>query len=385
MSIHTFFPYSSLIKTGRISTPFGQIGYRSISNKETQEVRPLIVFFHQTPSTSVMFESLMLSLADLYDCLALDTPGFGASETHSLVFNQTDHIFNHKSKSKSLEEISQGLTWAVCWWIEEHIHSSSYSSTPFQTGDQTYTHSIHSVPPLILCGHHTGVCLASWLAHHLADPRSFPLELHSTFPSFFSSPIPSSPSLILIGPPSIPTEQRTPFLDLTLRLQEHVYLEEAVWGRYFAQDPALSFPPLSSNQIYHSSSFLSSALWIDPYIQNLVQALKVKDSNLCSTLAQREIYLRGRAGIAYPRMYQAVWDDSLLERLMQVQGRVFLLGGEKDLLNPYMSFALDSLIHAESVYIKQIKGAGGYLCETHTDQVSDLIQDFIKKKEVNLG
>lgn len=40
---------------------------------------PVIAFFHQTASSGVMFEKVMLRLADAYHCVALDSPGFGQS------------------------------------------------------------------------------------------------------------------------------------------------------------------------------------------------------------------------------------------------------------------------------------------------------------------
>jgi haloalkane dehalogenase len=40
---------------------------------------PVIGFFHQTASSGVMFEKVMLRLADRYRCLSFDSPGFGQS------------------------------------------------------------------------------------------------------------------------------------------------------------------------------------------------------------------------------------------------------------------------------------------------------------------
>jgi pimeloyl-ACP methyl ester carboxylesterase len=40
---------------------------------------PVICFFHQTASSGVMFEKVMLQLADRYRCLSFDSPGFGQS------------------------------------------------------------------------------------------------------------------------------------------------------------------------------------------------------------------------------------------------------------------------------------------------------------------
>jgi pimeloyl-ACP methyl ester carboxylesterase len=40
---------------------------------------PVIGFYHQTASSGVMFEKVMLQLADRYRCLSFDSPGFGQS------------------------------------------------------------------------------------------------------------------------------------------------------------------------------------------------------------------------------------------------------------------------------------------------------------------
>ena len=40
---------------------------------------PVIVFFHQTASSGVMFEKVIARLEDRYHCVSLDSPGFGQS------------------------------------------------------------------------------------------------------------------------------------------------------------------------------------------------------------------------------------------------------------------------------------------------------------------
>ncbi|MBL8099302.1 MAG: alpha/beta hydrolase [Anaerolineales bacterium] len=63
------------IRKGYVDTPNGQIHFRQL--KQVDGI-PLVLF-HQTASSSLMYESLMNLLADDFHTIALDTPGFGAS------------------------------------------------------------------------------------------------------------------------------------------------------------------------------------------------------------------------------------------------------------------------------------------------------------------
>ena len=63
----------SIVK-GYVQTDLGQIHYR----KKEGEGLP-IVCFHQTASSSAMFEAFMAEFAGSNPIIALDTPGFGGS------------------------------------------------------------------------------------------------------------------------------------------------------------------------------------------------------------------------------------------------------------------------------------------------------------------
>jgi pimeloyl-ACP methyl ester carboxylesterase len=56
--------------------PFGQVHYRQAGSPTS----PCLLFLHQTPSNSVMFEALMNELHAEFFCLAPDNPGFGGSD-----------------------------------------------------------------------------------------------------------------------------------------------------------------------------------------------------------------------------------------------------------------------------------------------------------------
>ena len=64
-----------VIRKGYVDTSDGQIHYRSTAGGG----RPPIVYFHQTASSSPMFESVMRLIAGDREQLALDTPAFGQS------------------------------------------------------------------------------------------------------------------------------------------------------------------------------------------------------------------------------------------------------------------------------------------------------------------
>ncbi len=64
------------IRRAYVDGPVGQLHYRRAGKPDA----PLLVLLHQTPSHSAMYEPLMRRLADRYDVLALDTPGFGQSD-----------------------------------------------------------------------------------------------------------------------------------------------------------------------------------------------------------------------------------------------------------------------------------------------------------------
>ena len=62
-------------RRGYVDLDHGQVHYRRAGAPRA----PLLVLLHQTPSTSAMYEPLMAALAERFDCVALDTPGFGES------------------------------------------------------------------------------------------------------------------------------------------------------------------------------------------------------------------------------------------------------------------------------------------------------------------
>ncbi len=107
------------ILRGYVDTPGGQVHYR----RSGLPGRPVIGFFHQTASSGRMFELVMRELGARYDCYAFDTPGFGQSWQPADVPS-------------------------VRWLAERLIEAVD----ALGIGD------------LVLCGHHTGGCIALEIA-----------------------------------------------------------------------------------------------------------------------------------------------------------------------------------------------------------------------------
>ncbi|WGL16830.1 alpha/beta hydrolase [Microbulbifer bruguierae] len=66
----------SNLRRGYLDYTWGQLHYRSMGCRSL----PLLVLLHQTPSASEMYLPLMRLVAKRYHVVAIDTPGFGASD-----------------------------------------------------------------------------------------------------------------------------------------------------------------------------------------------------------------------------------------------------------------------------------------------------------------
>ena len=64
------------VSRGYATVSFGQVHYRRAGKARG----PVVVLLHQTPSTSAMYEDLMLALAGDFRLYAPDTPGMGQSD-----------------------------------------------------------------------------------------------------------------------------------------------------------------------------------------------------------------------------------------------------------------------------------------------------------------
>lgn len=99
-----------MIRRGYITLACGsQIHYRRCG----EPAAPTLVLLHQTPSTSQMYEALMLALSDQFDMIALDTPGFGQSDG-------LDGEFSIAGAAAQLAEAVGKLHIGPVFWFGHH-------------------------------------------------------------------------------------------------------------------------------------------------------------------------------------------------------------------------------------------------------------------------
>lgn len=97
------------IRRGYVSVGRCQLHYRRIG----REGAPVLVLLHQTPSTSEMYQPLMMALADRYELLALDTPGFGLSDA-------LEGPFSISAAASALSAAVRWLRPGACFWFGHH-------------------------------------------------------------------------------------------------------------------------------------------------------------------------------------------------------------------------------------------------------------------------
>ncbi len=103
----------SIIRKGYADTPNGQIHFRQLNKVGGVP----LVLFHQTASSSLMFEPIMTLLADSFHTIALDTPGFGASFP-------TPSLFTVQYLSDSLHAALTTLGVESCFVFGHHTGSA---------------------------------------------------------------------------------------------------------------------------------------------------------------------------------------------------------------------------------------------------------------------
>lgn len=65
---------------GYVDTDWGQLHYRQ-SGPATSEGAPVVVLFHESPRSSLVYEPIMATLGESVTAVAFDTPGFGQSDS----------------------------------------------------------------------------------------------------------------------------------------------------------------------------------------------------------------------------------------------------------------------------------------------------------------
>jgi pimeloyl-ACP methyl ester carboxylesterase len=76
---------NAVLIRGYVEAPSGQIHYRELGTGFP------LVFLHQTATTGRVYEPAMRLLADRYRCIAIDTPGFGNSDSPPTQYTMSDY------------------------------------------------------------------------------------------------------------------------------------------------------------------------------------------------------------------------------------------------------------------------------------------------------
>lgn len=65
---------------GYVDTRWGQLHYRA-SGPDPRDGGPVVVLFHESPRSSIVYEPIMATLGESVSAFAFDTPGFGLSDS----------------------------------------------------------------------------------------------------------------------------------------------------------------------------------------------------------------------------------------------------------------------------------------------------------------
>jgi haloalkane dehalogenase len=127
----------SIIRKGYADTPEGQIHFRQL--KQVDGI-PLVLL-HQTASSGMMFEPMMILLADDFHTIAPDTPGFGASFP-------PPNLFTVQYLSDSLHTALTSLGVESCYVFGHHTGSALAVQMAFDHPDFV-KRAVLSGPPLL--------------------------------------------------------------------------------------------------------------------------------------------------------------------------------------------------------------------------------------------
>ena len=312
--------------------PRAQLHYRHAGKPGN----PALVLLHQAPSSSEMFEKLMLLLADSYYLIAPDMPGFGDSTP--------------PAESMSIAGLAES-----CGAVLAQL----------------------DIGPFALFGHHTGASVALALAgtspdmgpafvtgaDGLKDPEGIVGATHAS-PLFEGLRVPRVPRPATAIDSAAAAEG---WRHMRARPSSLILSGPALLGKKLrASLPALAepFPACSDGRHF-------SQTW---------RRMRAKDTSVPLQLTQRESLLALRMGEYYQQTYQAVADYDFAGALKKITVPALIFAGTEDSLHGSVKPAADMLSAAHPklrVETASINGATTYVCETHTRQVAQLIRNFL--------
>jgi pimeloyl-ACP methyl ester carboxylesterase len=256
------------MKKGYVDTAHGQIHFRAAG----PENAPTILFFHQTASSGRMFEGVISRLADRFRCYAFDTPGFGQSF-------QPDSIPS------------------VAWLGERLVDGIDALG----------------LERFVLCGHHTGGCVALEIAH------AIPQRVQG---------------LSIIGPVTPTAEERAEY--------------RKVFTRPFRPDASGEFLPVAWKYL----EMIGAASSVELHTVELVDHL----------IAWRTM----------PMAFSSVWDQDATALLRQVSVPLQLICSKDDVLWPMFARACELRPDAKTAIV----AGGDYQPDRDPDGVAAAVREF---------
>ena len=167
-------------------------------------------------------------------------------------------------------------------------------------------------------GHHSGASVAVQLSHHFPDLVS---------------------RLILSGPPSLTKEQQASLRESLVR-------------------------PFGISE--EGEALLES--W---------SLLRAKGRNVPLEISYREFCLQLSAGESVSELYNAVFNHNFRNQLQCLSQPVLVCAGRNDVMYPYLDDAFKILKQGKKIIVGD---ACGYVCETHTRDLANIIFEFCHQK-----
>lgn len=288
-----------------------------ISYEGSHQYKHLLVCLHQTPSSSVSYQSLIEGLEQRSPSLfvlALDTSGFGESPPLS-------------QAQSSIAELAAPL-YAV---VERFMSALPHAQ-------------------LHLCGHHTGASLALELAVRFAvatveesareSAREYAAAQHALS------------SLILIGLPVFPEAELASYKLKTERLYAQVEREQVMLSH-----------SSSTHQLRHT----------------LYDQLSLKDPSASPAVIEREVEARLRSGERLPKVYTAVFAYDHISAMRRVNAPVLLIAPVDDQVCDHLEYQRGQLCGAGlDVRVARSTG-GGYALDSASDEFATLICAWVSE------
>ncbi|MCH1930369.1 alpha/beta hydrolase [Shewanella sp. A25] len=103
------------------------------------------------------------------------------------------------------------------------------------------------------------------------------------------------------------------------------------------------------------------------------QKIRGKDTQVPLTLSLRECLLALGLGANYKKAYQSVAQQDFAKQIQGIQCPTLVFAGERDVLRPMVAPTVELLPQGQAA---EIGDATTYVCETHSEQLAQLIKQF---------